>query len=171
MKKKAESIIKEQGLESCTIRTLAKEANVAVGTLYNYFPSHKDLLEAVFEQSWGKTIINLRDIVFSKNTTDEKIITFFKIIDQDIKDRNGIGRALFDQPFNINEIESTRYKSFIKIRDFMISLLKESSNNNTLSDEILVMNATWILLGHIGLKHTYDNFSNGFSKEVLKRFF
>lgn len=39
------------GYEGTSIRMIAQEANMAVGLLYNYFPSKEALLHAIFQQS------------------------------------------------------------------------------------------------------------------------
>ena len=37
-------IVKEKGLSAVNMRSVAAECNVAVGSIYNYFPSKSDLL-------------------------------------------------------------------------------------------------------------------------------
>lgn len=50
-------IIKRDGLESLNIRLVAKECNISVGCIYNYFPSKSELILAIIEEFWN-TIIN-----------------------------------------------------------------------------------------------------------------
>jgi AcrR family transcriptional regulator len=44
--------------EQCdmSLRTLARRAGIAVGTIYNYFPDKDELVKALFEREWTRTI-------------------------------------------------------------------------------------------------------------------
>lgn len=48
----AERIVSDEGFEALSIRRLAAECGVAVGTVYNYFASKSDLVVAVIEHFW-----------------------------------------------------------------------------------------------------------------------
>lgn len=45
-------IVISEGLSSINMRKVAKECNIAVGSLYNYFPSKKDLISSVVRNIW-----------------------------------------------------------------------------------------------------------------------
>lgn len=45
-------IVSEQGLSSLNMRTVAEACHVALGSLYNYFPSKDDLMIATIESVW-----------------------------------------------------------------------------------------------------------------------
>lgn len=55
-----ERLMIEDGSEP-GLRTLAERAGVAVGTLYNYFPDKDDLIKALFQREWSRTLERLRD--------------------------------------------------------------------------------------------------------------
>ncbi len=42
----------QQGLKAINMRTVAKECQVALGSIYNYFPSKGDLIAATVESIW-----------------------------------------------------------------------------------------------------------------------
>ena len=48
----AERIVSDEGFEALSIRRLAAECGVAVGTVYNYFASKSELVVAVIEHFW-----------------------------------------------------------------------------------------------------------------------
>jgi len=52
----AEEIVKHDGLEKLNIRLVAKECNISVGCIYNYFPSKSELIFALIEKFWNKVI-------------------------------------------------------------------------------------------------------------------
>lgn len=45
-------IVMEQGIAAVNMRSVAKACGVAVGSLYNYFPSKADLISAAVEDVW-----------------------------------------------------------------------------------------------------------------------
>ena len=49
---KAKEIAINEGITKINIRTVAKNSGIAIGTVYNYFPSKADLLVAVIEDFW-----------------------------------------------------------------------------------------------------------------------
>jgi AcrR family transcriptional regulator len=48
----AKEIAIKQGITKVDIRSVAKNSGIAIGTVYNYFPSKGDLLVAVIEDFW-----------------------------------------------------------------------------------------------------------------------
>ena len=48
--------VKENGYSAMTIRSVAKECGVGVGTVYNYFPSKDALLATYMLEDWNKCI-------------------------------------------------------------------------------------------------------------------
>lgn len=53
---KAKEIAMLEGISKISIRTVAKKSNIAIGTVYNYFPSKNDLLMAVVQDYWEGSI-------------------------------------------------------------------------------------------------------------------
>ncbi|WP_347477115.1 TetR/AcrR family transcriptional regulator [Clostridium sp. Marseille-P299] len=45
-------LVIEKGLSAVNMRMVAKECGVAVGSIYNYFPSKSDLISATIENVW-----------------------------------------------------------------------------------------------------------------------
>ena len=114
--KKAEYIIYSQGLNKCTIRNLAKELNVAVGTIYNYYESRESLLKDLLFMSWDNTIRRLNSLAENEDLLlKDAIRRGLNIIKEDIRNRGGIGqeigakkpRVMF-APIRIQVIESLK---------------------------------------------------------------
>lgn len=57
--REAKLIAEEEGLSNINIRKVAKNSDIAVGTVYNYFPSKSDLLIAVVENFWTTAFSNV----------------------------------------------------------------------------------------------------------------
>ena len=51
--------IQQSGYENMTIRSVAKECGVGVGTVYNYFPSKEDLVAAYLLEDWKVCVDNI----------------------------------------------------------------------------------------------------------------
>ena len=51
--------VKENGLQSLNMRTVAEKCNVSVGSVYNYFPSKADLIAATIQDVWQSIMISL----------------------------------------------------------------------------------------------------------------
>lgn len=45
-------LVRENGLKSLNMRSVADKCNISVGSIYNYFPSKDDLMTAVVENIW-----------------------------------------------------------------------------------------------------------------------
>ena len=56
----AREIANEKGLYAINIRAIAKKAGVASGTVYNYFENKEDILLALTEEYWRKTLLELK---------------------------------------------------------------------------------------------------------------
>lgn len=54
-----------EGASAISIRRLAKEANIAVGTVYQYFDSKRELLLALIEEYWADALSKLNDATTS----------------------------------------------------------------------------------------------------------
>ena len=49
------------GDDEVSLRSLAHRTGIGVGTIYNYFPDKDDLLKALFQRVWSRTIAQIRD--------------------------------------------------------------------------------------------------------------
>lgn len=57
----AHSLVETEGIEALNIRSLAQRAGVATGTVYNYFSNKEDILLALTETYWRKTLSEMKD--------------------------------------------------------------------------------------------------------------
>lgn len=67
----ANDIIENDGLKTLSMRLVAKKCNIALGSIYNYFPTKFDLVIAVIESNWNKIFYPaLSELEHGKNFTD-----------------------------------------------------------------------------------------------------
>lgn len=50
------AIAMKEGIDKVSIRKIASECNIAIGSVYNYFPNKDALVEAVCEQFWERIL-------------------------------------------------------------------------------------------------------------------
>ncbi len=141
----AGEIIKEKGVKACSMRALAKEANVAVGTLYNYFPSNQVLLEELFVASWQKTIERLEEISL-ETEIEIQIRDFYRILKDEIKARKGLGRELNSINAFVGKIGESKVQIHGRIEKIIFGFIKKSEGKKNCSEEQLMITSRWIFL-------------------------
>jgi TetR/AcrR family fatty acid metabolism transcriptional regulator len=71
-------VIAENGYHQAQVSKIAKQANVADGTIYLYFKNKEDILISVFTEKMGVFVDNLKNIIKNESTSSEKLL---KMID------------------------------------------------------------------------------------------
>ena len=76
----ARAIADTEGIEAVNMRSIAQRAGVATGTVYNYFSSKEDILLALTEEYWKKTLYEMRTAVTADSFCGqlEEIFIFLK---------------------------------------------------------------------------------------------
>ncbi len=71
----------EEGVDAVSIRRLASEANVAVGTVYNYFESKQSVLLELTEEYWGNILRAMQSVVTASRFSGQlrQIYTFLTV--------------------------------------------------------------------------------------------
>lgn len=72
-------IFKEKGLNSLNMREVASRCNVALGSIYNYYPSKSMLLLDTIDSIWKEI---LHKFNFEGNRFDEKVRDLFYLIQE-----------------------------------------------------------------------------------------
>ena len=70
----------EEGVDAISIRKLAAEANIAVGTVYNYFESKQEVLLALTEEYWRESLQQMHEQVSAERFSEQlvEIIAFLR---------------------------------------------------------------------------------------------
>jgi AcrR family transcriptional regulator len=87
-------IFNESDFKGVSLRKVASDCNIAVGTLYNYYPSKKEIMLDVFNKLWTNTFDYL-EVFIEKNKDDKDL--FIKYLDElhrEMDKRKGLGRDL-----------------------------------------------------------------------------
>ena len=66
-------VFAEKGYHGCRIADVAKQAGVAYGLVYHYFKNKDELLQSVFEASWGGFVERVRLALEGEGPIGEKV--------------------------------------------------------------------------------------------------
>lgn len=72
------ALASQGGFDAVQMRAVAEQADVALGTLYRYFPSKIHLLVSALQREFERTETALRDKPIEGDTTAERVITVLK---------------------------------------------------------------------------------------------
>ena len=108
------------------MKMIAQEADIAVGTLYNYYDNKKELFLEVLEKSWQETFNKIDQIINSQKDIVDKINHFIATLYDEIVKRRGIGNELIKEDvFKRQKLESAKAKSREQFKSLISELRKE----------------------------------------------
>lgn len=87
----AKELFYEKGYDQVNMRGISKRANIAVGTLYNYFPNKNELYILVLENSWNSTFKKLEELLAKDMDQKEKIKESVNLIYNETLERRCMG--------------------------------------------------------------------------------
>lgn len=73
-------VLEEQGYEMLAMRDIAKKCEVAVGTMYNYFPSKEYLTGCVVLEDWKTVYENMTGAVMGADTIGHGIRDIYELM-------------------------------------------------------------------------------------------
>ena len=142
----ASAIIKDNGVEACSIRNLANDAGIGIGTIYNYFTSHDLLLNEVFERSWGKTSELLKSINLENFFPEEKMCKYYYLLNEEILNRRSLGIIVLDMKI-LTEKVSIENSFIVKdIYTIFFETMKKTKRNMNCNDSELDLISRWIFM-------------------------
>lgn len=148
----ARQITKEEGTEALNIRSLAKRAGVATGTVYNYFTNKDDILLALTEEYWRKTLIEMHNKI-QANPFPQQLCELYTFLQSQIANSGGM---LMSSLSNVETLGRQRMKSMQQVLyTTIIQWIHDDENikpniwNETLSEEsftdFIIMNLMVLL--------------------------
>ena len=81
----AKKILENEGYSQISIRRVAKECGIAVGTIYNYYPTKKELIIEMMTDFWEEYFCNIEPILNSQEGFYIKLKKLFSDLAQFIK--------------------------------------------------------------------------------------
>lgn len=96
-------LIADKGYAELSMKMIAKEMDVAVGTLYNYYKNKEDLTTSVIYISWVETFRKLDDILEGPKSSKEKASIFLSLLYDEMEERRGLDNEMLNSSFFKNE--------------------------------------------------------------------
>lgn len=124
----AKKIIYEQGLEKLSIRRLAAECDISVGSVYNYFESKADLIFAVFEDFWQSVYHE----VFKIDDADHFLAFFITLYDHLYRNLKDFETSLLGQVAMMNAQEREKGRQIeIRYHDYAKEMMRKVLDRDT----------------------------------------
>lgn len=143
-------LFSNDGFDNVDMKAIAKECNIAVGTLYNYYDNKRDLFLKVLDASWNSTFEKIEKVMNEDNNNDKVLESIIKILYEDIKVRRGIGSNLLKSEA-ISKTENQNIENGIieKIYSYVINAI--NIENQYINIEYRAQKLTHIILCNIVL--------------------
>jgi len=123
-------VIAREGFFNATTDKIAKEANVAVGTLYNYFSSKEDILNYIFETECKRRINHYTAIKNSDKEWIEKIEEILTFHFQEmIKDPDTV-KIILAERINASRSKLISIEDFAKLPLILSAILEKAITEN-----------------------------------------
>lgn len=141
IKEEAMVLFEAVGYEKVSMRHLAKEVGIAVGTLYNYFSNKEDLYMEILIESWTATLEAVK-------ANDHDLRRMIEIIYDGMIDRKGLGKVLLTfnheqvldpEPGSIEAIFAELIKAIEQV------LIKDKVKYSEKKSRMMILNIATIL--------------------------
>ncbi len=113
-------LFKMHGYEKTTMEKIASEAEIGLGTLYNYFPSKSALFFSIIERNIEAFMSELEEIINSEMTLLESLREFFNVY---LKSFTTYGKNIWRDLFR--EIMFRDHMGYEKIQEIDQNFIKE----------------------------------------------
>jgi AcrR family transcriptional regulator len=130
---KAKEILYNQGYSKLSMRALSKACNIALGTIYNYYPTKKDLVIEMMTEYWQTYLNSVQKIADSQDDIYIKLGNIFNELRTFIESfrQYWLTHELYDSP---EYVEGGLKKEYVFIEKLIIIvkdiLVKEQVSNN-----------------------------------------
>ncbi len=115
----AVKLISERGFHNATTDTIAKEAGVASGTIYNYFKTKEEILGAIFERVYEQKKAFLEELRGKDIPFSEKLKAFLIMHFKDVQNDRCLAGLL------VKEYHLGKEQEFSPIKKFLFGIAQE----------------------------------------------
>ncbi|AWI03415.1 TetR/AcrR family transcriptional regulator [Clostridium drakei] len=142
----AAKIFSEKGYIEASIKNITDEANVAVGTFYNYFNDKEEVLEQIYEEISNMSLKAASEVSMNKDDSISQKFTLAMayVINIYAKNKN-LSKILFVKSMGINEaFEKKRWEILDRTNVYLRQILEHLKKQHSLN--IYDVNVTSVLL-------------------------
>ena len=134
--------LSETGYTSLSLRLIAKECHLGVGTIYNYFPSKDDLVAHIMLEDWFKCLSEMDRHIDTAKDAETGLIQ----IHHDLKNYCIHYESLFKEAESSAHVVSSRHDLLVnQMKERIQKLLNQFNQNDDYSvllAEIMLISAT-----------------------------
>lgn len=135
IRESAIKVIASEGYYNTTIKMIAKDAGIAVGTIYNYFKNKDEIIDYIFKVEHEKRIKFLNEMVQGKNTIFMKIETFLDFHFNDLEDNQNVGKVLIQESMMPSKRSIEGVERFlVDLPVIFAKMLKEAHKKNEIRE-------------------------------------
>lgn len=165
------SLFKKKGFEETTMRDIAKEANIALGTTYYYFSSKDDIVSRFYEIRTEEILEHVYKDLDKNRRFEDRYTMYVNQLIQSFEPYKPIVRVLVRNGVDPGNINSPFNQATQEIRSKSIKLIKECIEGSTLKYDVSVKDHLaifyWFLLLSIFFFWSFDNSKNNSRTQLL----
>jgi len=138
--KKSVDLVLKKGFANITVSQVASHANIAKGSIYNYFNSKEDIIYEIIKSEYKDYDKEVEEEIKKASTIKEKVLALFKLcISEDKKDkeRRKLYREFVSICLNQPECEMVDFKKSIKVKyiKWLKNILKSGEESGVLKKD------------------------------------
>lgn len=132
------SIFAEKGFHNAKISDIAKEANVATGSVYRYFKNKEDIIIKIFEELWSKLFSEIENLTDNSSLSPlEKLDTIIDLIFDLFSDNPSLAVVFVNEQNNLILTKENKFAVYYnKFLDLGVAALKEGQKDASIYPSI-----------------------------------
>lgn len=167
----AKKIAYKDGIASVSIRRAAKESNIAIGTIYNYYASKEELIAAILEDFWRSIFHNAAYDFKEQSNFVESILFLYEILYHKFQSfqsqfLNDMVYLTADEKEKSRQLESDYYKHME--HGLLLILEKDTTISSSIwSDQFTKQQFIHFILEYMILQLRHQMIDISFFKQLL----
>lgn len=113
-------ILEQQGYEALSMRAIAKSCGIATGTIYNYFPTKRELLLQMMTDYWEMHFAVIDNVSSSGDDLFARLKSVFAIVEEFVLRFRDVWAGMRQENQNINGAENIHHS-----HDYMRRLIEK----------------------------------------------
>lgn len=115
------SLFSQAGFRKTSMKKIADEADIAVGTLYNYYSTKKEIFLEIIVKSWEKTFARMDKLIEDE---DKSFCDFLELLYEEIESRKGLGNEILKN----NILPEDGFQILASVKDNVLLRLEKKFN-------------------------------------------
>ena len=166
----AKTIVLNEGFEQLTMRKVAKNADISIGTIYNYFPTKRDLTIQLMEDYWGSYLNVIDEIDQQQPDFYKKMLQIYQQLEIFVKTFKevwikNVSGSHPDEPF-VN-----RKHFFDKLNKRLEDILVAAQSTGTIKLSVDTYTIAQFLMLNYFMMSMMNQFSYESFEKILKKLF